>query len=192
MSQTQLLRVKSITDYHRLWQLPKPEHPLVSVIDIEAVTPPFGVEPMNIIFEFYCISMKRGPRFKYKYGQQVRESEEGVLFFISPEQVFSFEIPMGATERPTGWVMLVHPDLLWNTSLARSIKQYEFFGYAVSEALHLSDKEEGMLNSIADNIKQEYHSNIDRFTQNVIIAQLELLLTYADRFYQRQDRKAHV
>jgi AraC family transcriptional activator of pobA len=88
--------------------------------------------------------------------------------------------------RPEGWMILIHPDFLWNTPLAKIIKQYEFFNYSVYEALYLSDKEEMMLTTIAQNIEQEYHANIDRFSQSVIIAQLELLLTYSERFYQRQ------
>src|SRR6185369_16298590 len=75
---------------------------------------------------------------------------------------------------------------LWNTALATKIKQYEYFSYTVHEALHLSDKEETNITGIIQNIAQEYHSNIDKFSQDVIIAQLELLLTYAERFYQRQ------
>jgi len=83
-------------------------------------------------------------------------------------------------------MILVHPDFLWNTPLAKIIKQYDFFNYSVFEALYLSDKEETMLGGIANSIEQEYHANIDRFSQNVIIAQLELLLIYSERFYQRQ------
>src|SRR3984885_13180863 len=82
--------------------------------------------------------------------------------------------------------MLVHPDFLWNTPLAKTIRQYEYFDYSVHEALFLSDKEETTVTGIFKNIAQEYHSNIDKFSQGVIIAQLELLLTYADRFYHRQ------
>jgi AraC-like DNA-binding protein len=75
---------------------------------------------------------------------------------------------------------------LWNTPLAKTIKQYEYFGYAANEALHLSDREEALISGIAKNIEHEYQANIDRFSLPVIIAQLELLFTYADRFYQRQ------
>lgn len=106
---------------------------------------------------------------------------------MSPGQVFGMEIEKGSVmHRPEGWMILIHPDFLWNTPLAKTIKQYEFFHYSVNEALYLSDKEETMLTTIAQNIEQEYHANIDRFSQSVIIAQLELLLTYSERFYQRQ------
>jgi AraC family transcriptional activator of pobA len=82
--------------------------------------------------------------------------------------------------------LLIHPDYLWNTPLSKTIKQAEYFSYSVNEALHLSEKEETTITGIMQNIAHEYHSNIDKFSEGVIIAQIELLLTYADRFYQRQ------
>jgi AraC-like DNA-binding protein len=119
-----------------------------------------------------------------RYGQQEYDFKEGVLLFIAPGQVFSIE---GNSElQHTGYSLLIHPDFLWNTPLAQKIKQYEYFGYAVHEALHLSDKEEKMIIDIMKNIQQEYQSNIDKFSQDVIIAQIELLLTYSERFYNRQ------
>jgi AraC family transcriptional activator of pobA len=86
----------------------------------------------------------------------------------------------------TGWMLLIHPDFLWNTPLAKTIKQYEYFDYSANEALFLSEKEEIIISGIMQNIQQEYHSNIDKFSDSVIIAQLELLFTYSERFYQRQ------
>ncbi len=86
----------------------------------------------------------------------------------------------------SGWLLIVHPDFLWNTPLAKAIQRYEFFGYEINETLFLSDKEEATITAIMKNIEHEYHSNIDRFSQDLIIAQLELLLKYADRYYHRQ------
>lgn len=83
-------------------------------------------------------------------------------------------------------MLLIHPDFLWNTSLAKTIKQYEYFDYTVNEALFLSEKEEETLNSIIQNIQQEYHSNIDKFSKQIIISQIETLLNYSERFYHRQ------
>jgi AraC family transcriptional activator of pobA len=186
MTSHQPFRFKTITEYHRAAGLPKPEHPLISLVRMHAVTPLISEGSFSLIYDFYSISMKRMHNAKFKYGQQATDFDEGVLFFMAPGQVFGIEIEKGITHRPEGWMILIHPDFLWNTPLAKIIKQYEFFHYYVYEALHLSDKEETMLTSIADNIEQEYHANIDRFSQNVIIAQLELLLTYAERFYQRQ------
>jgi AraC-like DNA-binding protein len=105
---------------------------------------------------------------------------------MAPGQVLGLMFDKGEVVRPTGWMIHIHPDFLWNTSLAKNIKQYEYFNYSVNEALYLSDKEEAMVTGIAQYIHQEYQANIDKFTQSVIIAQLELLLTYTDRFYQRQ------
>jgi AraC-like DNA-binding protein len=186
MSKPQLFRFKSITEYHRAAGLPKPAHPLIGVVHMDELTRPLMEGPYQIMYDFYSIAMKRMPGVKFKYGQQAGDSDEGVLFFMAPGQVFGIEMEQGAVHRPEGWMILIHPDFLWHTPLARNIKQYEFFSYSVFEALFLSDKEETMLTTIVQNIEQEYHSNIDRFSQNVIIAQLELLLTYAERFYQRQ------
>lgn len=121
---------------------------------------------------------------KYSYGQQTYDFDEGVMFFMSPGQVFS--IASEEEFRHTGWMLLVHPDFLWNTPLAKKIKQYEFFSYSVHEALHLSEKEETTVTGIMQNVLQEYQSSIDKFSQDVIIAQIELLLIYSERFYQRQ------
>jgi len=121
-----------------------------------------------------------------RYGQQQYDFDEGVMYFMAPGQVLTVDPGQYGTEERSGWILKVHPDLLWNTPLAKTIKQYEFFGYSVYEALYLSDKEEAMITAIANQVETEYHANIDRFSQSVIMAQLELLLTYSERFYHRQ------
>nr|WP_199082373.1 AraC family transcriptional regulator [Pedobacter sp. ASV19] len=187
MNSNQLFHFHTITEYHRAAGLPKPAHPLISLVHMDDLNRPLAEGSFSLIYDFYSISMKRVKNAKFKYGQQASDFDEGVLFFMSPGQVFGMEIEKNSVlHRPEGWMILIHPDFLWNTLLAKTIKQYEFFSYSVYEALYLSDKEETMLTSIAQNIEQEYHSNIDRFSQSVIIAQLELLLTYSERFYQRQ------
>jgi len=180
--------IKSITEYHRLLGLSKPEHPLISVIDLNSFIPKVSEQPINIIFDFYNISLKRDLNVSIKYGQQPCDFDEGVLFFMAPGQLWSIKSDKEANHSHTesGWMMLIHPDFLWNTTLAKSIKKYEYFKYSVYEALYLSDREERMVTDIAKYIEQEYHANVDKFSQNVIISQLELLFTYADRFYQRQ------
>ncbi|MCF2490835.1 AraC family transcriptional regulator [Dyadobacter sp. CY347] len=187
MNSKQLFHFHSITEYHRAAGLPKPAHPLISLVHMEDLNKPLDENAFSMIYDFYSIAMKRVGNAKFKYGQQVQDFDEGVLFFMSPGQVFGVEIEKGIIRhKPEGWMILIHPDFLWNTALAKTIKQYEFFNYSVYEALFLSDKEETMLTTIAQNIEQEYEGNIDRFSQSVIIAQLELLLTYSERFYQRQ------
>jgi len=186
MTNSQTCRFKTISEYHQMVGLPKPEHPLISVIDVAAIKSPFTEGHVSLIFDYYSIALKRAPNTKYKYGQQTYDFEEGVLFCMAPGQVFGFEIKNGVEHKPSGWMILIHPDFLWNTALAKTIKQYEYFNYSANESLHLSDKEETMMTGIVQYMQQEYHSNIDKFSQSVIIAQMELLLTYTDRFYQRQ------
>ena len=177
-------RIKTIAEWHQFRYLPKPEHPLISVINFADFKMLRENEPKSIVNNFYSISLKRSFHAKMKYGQQEYDFDEGVMFFISPGQVFSIEADTAIQH--TGWSLLLHPDFLWNTPLAQKIKQYEYFSYAVHEALHLSEKEEAMIAGIMQNIEQEYHSNIDKFTEDLIIAQIELLLIYSERFYNRQ------
>ena len=186
MPARQLHRIKTITEFHRVRGLPKPQHPLISLIDFASIRHSTDNNPINWVYDFYSISLKRDLNAKVIYGQQESDFDEGIMFFIAPGQVFRIEIGEGPIEEHSGWILLVHPDFLWNTPLAQKITQYEFFDYSVNEALFLSDKEETTIDSILQNMQQEYHSNIDKFSQDVVIAQLELLLTYADRFYHRQ------
>ncbi|MET0571563.1 MAG: AraC family transcriptional regulator [Pedobacter agri] len=179
-------RFTTISEYHKLAGLPKPAHPLVSVVNLENVHMPMKNGSVSMIFDFYTVALKRVPDARIKYGQQMSDFEDGVLFFMAPGQVFTVEVYEDRTHRPTGWMLLFHADLLWGTHLARAIKQYDFFDYSLYEALHVSETEELTLNTIAHQINQEVNSNTDRFTQQVVIAQLELLLSYSERFYQRQ------
>ena len=186
MANKQVQRIKTISEFHQLRGLPRPEHPLISLIDYGSIRHSTKNNPISWVFDFYSISLKRDFNAKIKYGQQKYDFDEGIMFFISPGQVFSVEVGKDAGLKASGWILLVHPDFLWNTPLAKAIKQYEYFDYSVNEALFLSEKEEATIISTLQNIQQEYHSNIDKFSQNIIIAQLEVLLSYAERFYHRQ------
>lgn len=186
MINTPPIRIKTISQYHQAMGLPKPEHPLISVINFDSVTQPPPSEPISFIYDFYSIYLKRISNVKFKYGQQESDFDEGVLFCMSPNQVFSIEAEKKADVNRSGWIILIHPDFIWNTTLAKSIKQYEFFGYAINEALYLSAKEEKKIISIIKNIQQEYQLNIDKFSQQIIISQIETLLIFAERFYHRQ------
>jgi len=179
-------RVKTISEFHQLRGMPKPEHPLISVVDLETLEPLHITEPQSLVLDLYSIFIKRGLGAKFRYGQQDYDFAEGVMFFMAPGQVFGVEVESHSAAKLSGWMLHVHPDFLWNTPLAKTIKQYEYFDYSVNEALFLSEKEEAIITGIMQNIQQEYHSNIDKFSQDIIIAQIELLLTYAERFYQRQ------
>ncbi|HVW97968.1 MAG TPA: helix-turn-helix transcriptional regulator [Mucilaginibacter sp.] len=185
MAGTQPHRFKTINEFHQFRNLPKPEHPLVSVIDLSNVMQLPGSE-VNLVKDFYSIALKRNFNVKMKYGQQQYDFDEGIMFFMSPGQVFRIEVEKDAPREQSGWLLLFHPDFLWNTPLARKIKQYAYFDYAVNEALFLSEKEEAIITGILQNIEQEYRANMDNFSQDIIIAQLDLLLSYSERFYHRQ------
>jgi transcriptional regulator, AraC family len=185
MSDNKPIRLKTITEFHKLRGLPAPRHPLISVINFEDMTDNTKIGKQSLLFDFYMISVKRDMDHKYRYGQKDYDFDEGVMFCMAPHQVLSV-IREEQGKNPSGWMLMIHPDFLWNTPLSSSIKRYEFFDYSVNEALFLSEDEELKMQQIIENIKQEYHSNIDRFSQNIIISQLETLLNYSQRFYQRQ------
>jgi len=181
-------RFKTITEFHRFRHLAPPEHPLISVINLGSTDRQEWDEAGSdsLVFDFYSIALKHNFPAKVKYGQQRYDFDEGVMSFMAPGQVFGREPVPYAEFNPSGWLLLVHPDFLWSTPLAKTIKTYEFFGYTVHEALFLSEKEEATITAIIAHIEHEYHANLDSFSQDIIIAQLELLLSYAQRFYHRQ------
>jgi AraC-like DNA-binding protein len=184
------IRIKTISQFHTLRGLPKPKHPLISVINFQDMAPALESGKQSLIFDFYMISVKRDMNHKYRYGQQDYDFDEGVMFCMAPHQILSV-IREEHGKNPSGWMMMIHPDFLWNTPLATAIKKYEFFDYSVNEALFLSEDEEIKIQQITENIKQEYQANIDKFSQNIIISQLETLLNYSERFYQRQFLTRH-
>lgn len=193
MSQHQVHRVKSIAEFHKMKGLSSPQHPLISLFDYGSFECVKEIYHKNFVFDFYHISIKRSVVAKFKYGQNHYDFDDGVMFFIAPNQVFGIETIEEIASTKSGWVLMIHPDFLWNTPLAKNISHYEFFDYAVNEALFLSEKEEATLNVIVKNIEQEYNANLDKFSQSIIISQIETLLNYSDRFYQRQflTRKAN-
>ena len=180
-------KIKTISEFHQLRGLPKPKHPLISVINVKTVKHLHPDELMNLTLDFYMIALKRiFNNSKLKYGQQQYDFNEGIMSFMAPNQVFGISIDKNGELKQSGYVLLIHPDFLWNTLLAKTIKQYEYFDYSVNEALFLSEKEEKTLNGIIENIQQEYQSNIDNFSKQIIITHIENLLSYCERFYNRQ------
>ena len=186
----QVRRFKTISEFHQFRKLPKPDHPLISVFAVETVARLSIDEPMSWLYEFYCVGMKKvvnTKNVKLKYGQQEYDFDEGVMSFVAPNQVLSLAVEDNNEGiKQSGWLLLIHPDFLWNTPLAKTIKQYDFWDYTVHEALFLSEKEEATLAGILLHIKQECLLNIDKFSKSIIISHLETFLNYADRFYHRQ------
>lgn len=183
-------RFKTISDFHQFRQLPAPEHPLISVNEVEFVKQSEGKESMSWCYDFYCIGVKRvclSPNIKFRYGQQPFDFDKGIMSFVAPNQLLSLSIDTKEEEiKHSGWILFIHPDFLWNTPLAKTIKKYDFWNYSVDESLFLSAKEESTIIHIFKNIQEEYHANIDKFSKQIMISQIESLLNYADRFYHRQ------
>jgi len=178
---------KTISEFHEFRDLPKPQHPLISIINVGNVTHLRADEPMALTFDFYSIAVKRTHNVKVRYGQQPFDFNEGIMSFMAPNQVLTIALDKKDEQiKQSGWVLYIHPDFLWNTALAKTIKQYDFWSYSLNEALFLSDKEEIIINSIIQNIEQEYHANIDKFSKQIILSQIETLLNYSERFYNRQ------
>jgi len=176
-------KMDSISDVHRLFGLPRPLHPLISLINNTDHKVDVSRLPRSHVLNFYKISYKTKFSGKLKYGQGYYDFDEGGLLFASPNQVIGSHDDPG---EDTGYTLLIHPDFFLGYPIARKIKQYGFFSYTASEALHLSDKERATIVSIFGIMEEELNSRIDDFSQDVMIAQIELLLNYAQRFYKRQ------
>ena len=178
---------KTISEFHEFRDLPKPQHPLMSIINVKDVKHLSVDEPSSMSFDFYGIGIKRMQNAKVKYGQQPFDFNEGIMSFMAPNQVMSIAVDNKNEDlKQSGWAIYIHPDFLWNTSLARTIKRYDFWSYSLHEALFLSEKEEAIIKHIIQNIEQEYQANIDKFSKQIIVSQIETLLNYAERFYNRQ------
>jgi len=175
--------INTISQFHRLLSLPEPCHPLVSVVNLAKTVFLEDEIWKGFVNRFYCVALKREARGKIRYGQQHYDYDKGVLSFTAPNQVQQLDLQN--MECGSGYLLIFHPDFLLQHSLANTIHQYSFFDYAVNEALHLSAEEEADLVSLLDRIDREC-SHIDKHTQEIILTQIETLLKYSNRFYERQ------
>jgi len=173
----------SISDLHRVLGLPKPLHPMVSLVDNTAIAVDNDQIPASFLLNFYKISYKKSLRGKIKYGQGYYDFDEGGLIFTAPNQLLA---TADDDAEYKGYTLLVHPDFIMNYPLGKNIKNFSFFSYDTNEALHLSEKEKMVILGIFKNIEDELQSSIDDFSQDVIITQIELILNYSNRFYKRQ------
>lgn len=180
----QLHLISSITEQHRLLGLPKPKHPMISVFRHVNTRYDSLAELQHFTLNFYCISLKKDYDGKLRYGQRHYDFDEGIMAFIAPNQLLMKLDP--GSKPPGGMTLMFHPDFIANTPLAAKIRTYHFFSYELNEALHLSADEEAVIKGLFDNIDREYQTTIDGFSRDVMIAQIELLLQYANRFYARQ------
>jgi len=182
--ENKIIKINSVSELHKLMGLPKPKHPLVSLINYNDIQYDAIDNSVKAILNFYTISIKHNADCKFNYGQNYYDFDEGVLAFMEPGQIASGT--QNGNIRADGWLLVFHPDLIRNYPIGISIKNYGFFSYAVNEALHLSESEEKMIGEIFKNIEKEYNHSIDQFSQDVMVSQIELLLNYSNRFYNRQ------
>ncbi|WP_462264298.1 helix-turn-helix domain-containing protein [Mucilaginibacter sp.] len=176
--------INSISELHRMLGLPKPQHPLISVIDLNTVSKDLGDEWHSFSYNFYSICAKKDFNGKLKYGQHYYDFDEGILTLMAPGQILSVE--NYADPSFHGWWLVVHPDFVQGYTLAKNIRQYGYFSYAVNEALHMSEAEENVIVNLLQQIQQEYTQGTDNYSQDVLVSYVELLLNYCNRFYNRQ------
>jgi len=182
------LKFTSLTEGARILGFPPPQHPLITVMNGIDRPLDFSSVPEGHVLSFYKIAFRPNIGGLVRYGQTHFDYNEGGLFFAAPNQI------VAPDEREAGEApctrheiaILLHPDFLLHYPLAAKIKKYRFFSYAVNEALHLSEKEKDIILDLFRNIEEELNSRIDELSQDVVMAQLELLLNYAQRFYKRQ------
>jgi AraC-like DNA-binding protein len=176
--------INSVADYHALLRLEKPRHPLMSIINfskIKSFNPPIGV---TLVINLYCITIKHDADCLMRYGSSHYDFNDGVMFFIKSGQVVNLQ--RASENAQAGYMLLIHPDFFRSFPLGIKIKRYRFFEYAIHEGLFLSEREKLQMNAIMTGIETEYHTNIDMFSQEAIITFIELVLVYANRFFNRQ------
>lgn len=179
-----LHKFESLSDAHRVFGLPQPRHPLISLINGAHTQVELFKIPQRHVLSFYKISYKPKLGGKLKYGQGYYDFDEGGMLFASPGQIIGGNDNDGAV--CSEYTLLIHPDFFLGYPLTEKIRQYGFFSYAANETLHLSEEEKTIIMSIFRNIETELNNRIDDFSQDVMISQIELLLNYANRFYKRQ------
>lgn len=176
------IEVPTVSDMHRLVRFSPPRHPLISVVDHQEFYLLRPQEEGLYRFGFYTVSCKRFEG-QLNYGRGSYDFNTGSLLFTAPGQVIG---PGPDVRVDQGWALFFHPDLLFGTSLGQHIHEYSFFHYEVNEALHISEEEDGILRDCVDKITREYLQPIDKHTQTLLVSQLEVLLNYCNRFYDRQ------
>lgn len=180
-----VIHVETISDMHKMLPQASVKHPLVAVIDFSKYQEQFN-SGMKITLGFYSVMFKNFCANKMKYGQRSYDFQEGSLVCIAPRQVITLDEPTDKKNDISGWGVFFHPDLIRGTSFGKKMKEYSFFSYETNEALHLSDKEKQTLNDIVQKIDSELSENIDKHSQLLIGSNIELLLNYCTRYYDRQ------
>lgn len=158
-------------------------HPLITVFQQDGKRPmPAQLYKTNL----YLIFLKDSFCADIVYGRKKYDYNEGTLVFMAPGQEFGLEYVGLPPSQPNGWSIAFHPDLFKGTLLQRTISQYHFFSYAVNEALHISQKERASLTDMFLKLRYELEQSVDKHSREILVAHLELVLKYCQRFYERQ------
>jgi len=185
----QTVEILKISQMHQMGGLPKPEHPLVSIIHNRDIKTTSKLKGVKVINNLYTIIYKSSSMCSsFSYGRNLYDHEEGTLVFTSPGQIMEFgdSTPDDDKIDPNGWSLVFHPDLFRKSELSNKVNKYSFFHYDSHEALHLSEKERKAIEDLLQKIEHEYSQTLDRHSQHLIIANIELFLDYCLRFYDRQ------
>jgi AraC family transcriptional activator of pobA len=182
MMQEKYIDVKTIREIHELWGCGKPRHPLVTVIDLTKYHFRGERNGFSYRLDFYTIFCKKFSGV-LGYGQTYYDFSEGSLMFTAPGQVTK---PISTPSFEEGWALFFHPDLIHHSSLSQKMGQYTFFNYESNEALHVSEEEKPALLDCIRKIERECSQSIDKHTQTLIRNNIEMLLNYCSRFYDRQ------
>lgn len=179
-----IIRYNSIGELSQKMGMSKPTHPLIRIVDTAKIA--YGEEYVGVRMatDMYCIAMKDSG-YGIDYGRNTYDFGEGVLIFTAPHQVLTITRPQ-ALDEVQGWMLYFHPDLVRNTSLGPKMDGYSFFNYEVHEALHLSELEQNTMTQCVNLIQQEINQRIDNHSQQVLVSNIELMLNYSMRFYERQ------
>ena len=176
--------LNTVSDFTQHFGYPSPAHPLLTVIDLaQPCHLPLPASPT--LRHLYIISLKKNLKGRLQYGHQSYDYSQGVLGFYAPGQLCDGNPTLDVSEL-SGWMLVFHPDLLHKYPLAKKLAGYGFFSYQTHEALHLASREEELLDGLLTGIRREHEQPVDAFSQEVLVAQLEVLLSYANRFYHRQ------
>lgn len=178
-----IYKVHTISELHEIAGFEKPKHPLVTVIDYSKVDVNKGPGSGSFICSFYSVNFKK--HCDFIYGRQAFDHQEGTLLCTAPEQVLTFN-RRNEAKSTEGWGLYFHPELIRNSNLGKKIYEYSFFSYSENEALHLSEQEKLTLLSLLKQMENEYNTNIDHYSHDLIISNIELILNYCRRFYGRQ------
>lgn len=189
MEAKEIIKIDTIQQLSELLDIHSQGHPLLSIVRLSGHENSFNItQPVQL--NLFSVAMKDGCNGNTRYGWREYDFSKGLMNFFAPGQIHTWS-PTDSQPKSYGWVLAFHPDFIRKYPLALKIGKYKFFSYQTNEALHMSDAEQLLVEQIFENIQKESHQNIDEHSQNIIISQLELLLSYSERFYTRQFRTRH-